>query len=154
SHAAPRIMDRQRTLTAAATSPARRSWCVSRASVMAQPGRSSSASEASIASGEDRWAGTTSAEEDAALEASLTATGPVLPLTVDEQGKKKRPGSRPRARAATRSEKKGRPLLGFRETSGTIYQARTEWSWKGEPTRRLPVGVAIRSFSCQIRGIS
>jgi hypothetical protein len=35
---------------------------------------------------EELWAGTTSAEEDAALEASLTATGPVLPLTVDEQG--------------------------------------------------------------------
>jgi hypothetical protein len=32
------------------------------------------------------WAGTTTAEEDAALEASLVATGPVLPITADEQG--------------------------------------------------------------------
>jgi hypothetical protein len=32
------------------------------------------------------WAGTTSAEEDAALEASLTATGPVFPITADERG--------------------------------------------------------------------
>jgi ParB-like chromosome segregation protein Spo0J len=32
------------------------------------------------------WAGTTTAEEDAALEAFVTATGPVLPIIADEQG--------------------------------------------------------------------
>ena len=32
------------------------------------------------------WAGTTTAEEDAALEASVTATGPVHAITADEQG--------------------------------------------------------------------
>jgi ParB-like chromosome segregation protein Spo0J len=35
---------------------------------------------------EELWAGMTTAEEDAALEASLTATGPVLPITTDEFG--------------------------------------------------------------------
>jgi hypothetical protein len=32
------------------------------------------------------WAGTTTPEEDAALEESVTATGPVQPITADEQG--------------------------------------------------------------------
>jgi hypothetical protein len=32
------------------------------------------------------WAGTTTAEDDAALEEAVLATGPVLPITADEQG--------------------------------------------------------------------
>ena len=53
----PRISARHSLLTAAATSPASGSWCVRRASAIAQPARSSSAMAASIDSGGDRCAG-------------------------------------------------------------------------------------------------